>query len=375
MIGFGSVAGILAKRFPESGGMFFYPEKVFGKPLLGGISALFYWFGCIAGISFSCIYIGIYLNQLIPLSETGLVLVDLLALALAFVLVFSDFQILSGVNAILTSALIVGIVIVCTILRVDSGAGIHLGLFKNWIDFNSVWPQIPTAILAFGAIVAPAFLSSKIGSKKVTQILLISGGITTIIYVFIISTMTAIIPNSDWASHPNLAMSPFDLAIQKAGSANWLSSLVTILAVLALFTTILILLRLASQALNSAAQAQTLPKTLASDKVSTAVCTIIVGLIVSFYPSISTIVQSGALLTVAFDIIICFAGFKVASGKTKILPILIMAALVGCYIPTIGSSDWLLWAVFGGFSLLSFLVVYFSIKFYKTLRKVYDHQI
>jgi APA family basic amino acid/polyamine antiporter len=369
MIGFGLVTASLAGQYPESGGMFFYPEKVFKSPGLGGVSALFYWFGCMAGVTFSVYSIGQYLSFVVPLPAWALTLANVLALALAYLVVLTNFSKMSAINGVLTVALIAGIIIVCAFLRIHTGVGINLGLTSNWINFPSSITQIPTAILAYGAIVAPAFLSSKIGASQVTKILLIAGSATVVIYLFLVTTVTAIVPNKIWSQEPGLVYAPLSAAIGSGNGLAWLSVIVSILAILALFTSVIVLLRLASQALQSAASSQVFPQVLSSKRVALSVCAFLSLVSVVFWTDIGTVIQSGALLTVAFDAIICAAAFKVGELRVKILACAVFVALLACYVPSISSGNWLIWAVFAGFLLISLLVVVGSQHYYAQRRE------
>jgi amino acid transporter len=163
--------------------------------------------------------------------------------------------------------------------------------------------------------------------------------------------------------NPGMAYIPlYAAAFTKLTAIPWLTKIISISAVLALVTTILVVMTLAARALQACANSGILPKFLAKNNEKTGVpvnaqivVMIIVGFIAAFPKLTNLIVNLGSLCSAIVVAIVCLtiiaarkknkstpASFRAPGGD--ILPIATFIIIIAAYIPGILKGGWQLWA-------------------------------
>jgi len=373
MLGFGFCTKALLKVYPESGGMYYFPERVFKSKVLGGISSLFYLFGCLSGAIFSLSYIGVYLVQLFPELENFQFLVLLAVMLIVFNLIWRPWKYFSVATSILTILLILGSLILVIFLYLN--LGLPIINFNNFVDWNSVIIETPTAILGYGAIVTPVFLTSVFALNKtkkispVSQVLLIASNITIFLYGLISAFLSSALTTQDFNEVPYSEYAPFALLSQLYELNPSILIGVNILALLALFTTLLVLVRLSLECLITSAKNSTMPRIFQKHLFSLILILVIAYLVAIFYNQISHIIDAGVMMTIVFDLLICISAIKIMNSWKKIMPIIVTLALISCYIPDLLSGGWLMLLIFVSYTLVSIFLILFSLKSTNTSSK------
>lgn len=381
----------LSSMYPQSGGILIFPEKSLGKNekegrLWGWISGWAYLFGCIAGAAFSAIYVGIYLGVGFPALGSYQVPLAILTVLVCGLLNVVDFSVTGKANTILTFAL-AATMVVFVIIAFTSGKwdGAMLTPFftqgaKGTFGFMSA---IPIAMVAYGSIVAVSFMVGEIKdpNKTVPKAMTISMIVVVALYILVIVSTLGLI--SAGFLQKNLGMSYIPLyaaAFTKLASISWLAKLISISAVLALITTILVVMALSARTLQASAQSGILPKWFAKNNEKTGVpvnaqivTIIVVGIISAFPKFTNLIVNLGSLCNAIVVAIICLTvvaarkknpyvegRFRAPGGNA--LPYITLIILIACYIPDIITGGWQLWAWTAGYYVVGMIIYYFGTK-------------
>ncbi|UUU25720.1 amino acid permease [Streptomyces sp. DSM 40750] len=144
--------GRLAKRSPVTGGLYVYPRDAFG-PFAGFLSAWSYWTMCWVSIAALAVGVVGYVDVLIPLGDSKVVLalVALAALWLPAAANFAGTRYVGAVQMVSTVLKFVPLLLVATI-----------GLFSidtdNYGPFNASGESTPGAVAAAAALLLYSFL-------------------------------------------------------------------------------------------------------------------------------------------------------------------------------------------------------------------------
>ena len=374
----------LSVRFPKSGGTFVYPQKAFGGSkgeLLGFISAWGYIVSNIIAVAFSAIYVGTYLSAGFS-AITDKMQIPLALIATAFCIVLNLLKITDAgrFNNILVGGLALTMIIYGCV-------AIFGGTFNsaNFVPFMTQgikgatgWiTAIPVASVAYGSCIALAFMVEDIENpnKTIPKAIITGLIIVTCLYMLLIvgtlGNLNVGILMDD--SNAFFRYVPIFAALWTSalGKYTFLAPLVSIAALLALVTTMLVLLAICSRNLQAIAQAGYFPKKLGENSSNgvPAAATIVVGifcLLLCLKPDWTEIlVGLGALFSV-ITIVITVAALLKARQDTKlsadqyqapgghILPWLTILVLTLCYIPDIIAGSW---------KLLGFTVLIYAIGF------------
>lgn len=377
----------LSTIYPHSGGIFVFPAKSLGKTekqgkLWGWVSAWAYLFGCVAGAAFSAIYVSIYLGVSFPALNAYQV-----PIAIAAVL-FCGWLNMIKIDSMgkITTGLTVGLAATMLIYIFSSfGSG-------SW-DSSMMTPfftqgaegtfgfmgAIPVAMVAFGSIVAVSFMVGEIKdpNKTVPRAVSIAMIAVVILYVLILLATLGLVGSDFLQANPGMAYIPlYAAAFTKLAHIPWLVPLISISAVLALLTTILVVMGLSAQALKASAESGILPKWFAKTSEKTnmpvnaqIIVTLVVGVVASFPDFTNLIVNLGALCNAIVVAIVCLTvvaarkknpnlegTFRAPGGDA--LPILTFIVIIAAYIPGIISGGGQLWAWTAGYFLIG-LAIYF----------------
>jgi amino acid transporter len=373
LLGYGLETAELASMFPNSGGIMFFPALTLGKNreqgrLWGWISSWAYLFGCISGAAFSAIYVGTYLGVAFPLFANIQVQLAIATVIICGVLNVVNFAVTGKINTILTVLLIFTLVAFCFIAFTTGSwdAANFKPFFTQGTGGKTGFiSSVPIAMIAYGTIVAVAFMVGEIKdpNKTVPKAMTIAMAIVVVLYLLVIVATLGLISSNYLQENPGMAYIPlYAAAFAKLSNIVWLPALVSISAVLALFTTTIVTMALSARAIQACALQGILPKKLGENHRKTGVpvnATVLIILItgtISAFPSlVNIIINLGALCNVIVVAIICVTVIKARSTHEykegqfkapggKFLPVVILILLISFYIPSIlsgGSSLWI----------------------------------
>ncbi len=388
MLIYGLVCAELSTIFPKSGGVFVFPSKALGKKprtgaLWGWISTWGYINANIVAVAFAAIYVGTYLGAGFSLPGGMQIPLALIAIALCLVLNLIKFSTAGKLNNILVGALLATMLIyVITAFTSGKWDSTHLTPFftQGAGGATGFLASVPTAMVGYGSIVAIAFMVSEVRdpNKNVPRAVVIAMCIVALIYALIITATIGLVSAQFLAENPGMRFIPLYAAcFTSLSNIVWLPKVVSIAAVLALITTMLVVLALTGRAIQAAAQSDLLPKPFAKNAKNgtPAFATIVVAVlaaIISCFPSLtSTIVSFGALfaaVTISINIVSLYVArkknpyipgnFRAPGGQ--ILPAIAMLLILVCYIPDIISGGWMIWLYTIAWYIVGLLIFRFS---------------
>lgn len=384
MLMYGLIVAELSSRFPKSGGVFVFPARALGKTekqgnFWGWISTWGYINANIVAVAFAAIYVATYLGVSFPALSKLQIPLAIASIALCLVLNAVKFSITGKANLILVGGLIAAILIyVISSFASGKWDGSMLSPFFSQgagggAGFLS---SVPVAMVGYGSIVAIAFMVSEVKNpnKNVLRSIFIAMSIVVAIYTAIILATVGLISAQFLVDNPGMRYIPlFAASFTKLQALPWVKYVISIAAVLALLTTMLVVLALTGRAIQAASQKQMLPAFFAKNNKAGVPfnATLIVALIaavLSCFPSLtSTIVGFGALfaaITLSINIISLMVarrkfrdqeiGFRAPGGI--VVPILALVLIVTCYIPDIINGGWKIWLFTIGWYLIGLLV-------------------
>ncbi|TCL55166.1 amino acid/polyamine/organocation transporter (APC superfamily) [Kineothrix alysoides] len=391
MLIYGLVVAELSTIFPKSGGVFVFPSKALGKTektgkFWGWISTWGYINANIVAIAFAAIYVGTYLGVGFPILANLQIPLALGAIAFCFILNTLKFAVAGRLNNILVGILILTMLIfICVGIFGGSWDSSQLVPFfsqgaSGSTGFLSV---VPTAMVGYGSIVAIAFMVSEVKdpNKNVPKSILIAMGIVVTLYSLIILATVGLITAGYLAENPGMRFIPlYAASFTKLTAYPWIAKVISISAVLALLTTMLVVIALTSRAIAATAEGGLLPEALRRNgKTGTPIyATILVaalGAIVSCFPEFTAEIVSLGALFAAITISINCVSLIVARKKNayvpgnfrapggNVLPVVVLIILIICYIPDIIGGGWVLWLYTIAWYLLGFIIYsYYSRK-------------
>ena len=372
MLVYGLICAELSTRFPRSGGVFVFPSKALGRDgkdssFWGWISTWGYINANIVAVAFAAIYVATYLGAGFNLPSGMQVPLAIATIAICLVLNSIRFSVAGKLNSVLVAALIAALSVY--VLACFFGGSWDNALLTPFFTQGKkgnfgFMAAVSTAMVGSGSIVATAFMVSEVKnpSRNVPKAVLIAMSIVAAIYVLIIIATLGLVSASFLDQNPGMRYIPLYAAcFTKLSQFPWLAKVVSIAAILALVTTILVVLALTARAIQAAAQDGLLPKVFAKSNhfgvPAVAAGTVAIGAaIISCFPSFTEeIVGFGTLfaaVTISINIVSLYAArrrnpspegiFKAPGGN--ILPAVALALIIACYIPDIISGGWMIWA-------------------------------
>ena len=362
----------LSIRYPHSGGVFVFPAKAMGKTekegkIWGFISAWGYIISNIIAVAFSAIYVATYMgvgfealaNLQIPLAIAAVILVTILNL-----MKITD---AGKFNNILVGGLILTMVLyICIAFFSGTWNAANFSPFfsQGAMGTTGFITAIPNAMVGYGSVVAIAFLVSEVKNpnRTVPKSMAISMVLVVLLYLLMIIATMGNITTQLLIDNPGFRFIPmFAAAFTSLASVPWLSKLISIAALLALLTTMLVVLSLNARAVSSMAEGGMLPKPLAklnkNGVPGTATIVLaIVCMILSCFPSLTELLVNLGSVSAAITIVIVCASLICARKKVphqegnykapggNFVSILTIVLIVASYIPGIfggGGTMWL----------------------------------
>jgi len=371
MLTYGLIVAELSVIFPKSGGVFVFPAKALGKKsergkLWGWISTWGYINANIVAIAFAAIYVATYLGVGFPIFSNLQIPLAIVSIIIIFILNSVKFSVAGKANTVLVTGLVITLL---TYIAVSMFSGsweaklltpfLTQGAAGS-IGFLSV---VPTAMVAYGSVVAIAFMVSEVKdpNKNVPKSILIGMGIVFILYFLVILATVGLISADFLKENAGMRYIPlYAAAFTKLSSLPWLSKVISISAVLALFTTMLVVMALTSRALAAAAQGGMLPEKFGKNNKSgvPVYATMVIAclsIIVSCFPQFTSEIVGFAALFASITISINCISLIVARRNNKhvpgtfrapggtFMPIFALVVIILCYIPDIVNGGWKIW--------------------------------
>lgn len=229
------------------------------------------------------------------------------------------------------------------------------------VVFNTT--AIPNAMVGYGSVVAIAFLVSEVKNpnRTVPKSMAISMVLVVLLYLLMIIATMGNITTQLLIDNPGFRFIPmFAAAFTSLTSVPWLSKLISIAALLALLTTMLVVLSLNARAVSSMADGGMLPKPLAklnkNGVPGTATVTLaIICMVLSCFPSLTELLVNLGSVSAAITIVIVCASLICARKKVphqagnykapggNFISVLTIVLIVASYIPGIFSGGGTMW--------------------------------
>lgn len=372
---YGMQVAELSIRYPRSGGVFVFPAKALGKneeegKIWGFISAWGYIISNIIAVAFSAIYVGNYLG--VGFESLNNLRIPLAIFAIVFCTILNLMKITDAgkYNNILVALLIATMVAYAGIALFGGSwsASNFVPFFTQGAKGTAGFIQaVPNAMVGYGSIVAIAFMVGEVRNpnRTVPRSLAISLALVVSLYLLMIIATTGNLPTQFLIDNPGMRFIPmFAVSFTSLSAVPWLSKLISVSALLALITTMLVVGFLNARAVSSMAEAGMLPKILAKKNkaevpsvaalVLSAIC-----IVLSCFPGITELLVNLGSLSAAITIIIVCYSLIVARRKVphtagqyqapggNFLSYLTIILIVASYIPSIYNGTSALWIFTG----------------------------
>lgn len=301
----------LATTFPKSGGLFVFPYEVLGKTKVqksfaGWISAWSWLNVSILGTAFSAIFVSNYLGSILPIASQHQVIVALLWIGLCWILNVLGISFMGRINLILTFSLI-GVCLIYVFTGIPNVSFSNFSPFigQGALGSKGILTSIPMAMLAYGSIIAIASVAEEIENPKKTipKAMGYSVLITVVMYSLILITTFGLTSSKEFIGNEFAMYAPLHYVVVTALKGKmWLSSLVSIGALLAITTTMLVLIMDAGRTVMAVAKSGFLPKSLGriSSKTQTPVTALtlvsVVAAAIAYFPQFTMqIIGTGSI--------------------------------------------------------------------------------
>lgn len=258
----------LALAFPKAGGPAVYPNEALGSnrtirnfaSYLEGVS---YSFGWTFAITISALAIATYLSIIFPSASGYTVPLAVLAIILSFLINLVGIELTNRTNLVLAASLL-AVLLVFTAAGLASANPTHYQpLFPG--EINSFFAAMGLAMTGYGAWTAipSAVEEIKQPAKNVPKAILLSLGITTIIYTGIVTALHGVVPPSSFNEGSLVLQAPLGVAATNIGLPWFGQYVLPIAAIIAIFTTMLVGTMSASRVILAMGRNGVVPKVFA----------------------------------------------------------------------------------------------------------------
>lgn len=389
MLIYGLVCAELSGFFPRSGGVYVFPSRALGGKMRRGafwgwVSTWGYINANIVAVAFAAIYVATYLGAGFSMPDGLQIPLALFAIALCLVLNIVRFSTAGKLNNILVALLLTCMLtfVGVSLFGGEYDASMLLPFFSQGsVPHTGFLAAVPTAMVGYGSVVAVAFMVSEVRDpkKNVPRAIVIAMGIVTAVYVLMILATLGLVSARYLEENPGMRYIPIYAACftKLMGAFPWIAKVVSVAAVLALLTTILVVLALTGRALQAAAQDGLMPGALARNGrfgtpvAATAVIAAAAAILSCFPGATEIIVGFGALfavVTITINIVSLYVArktqpiapdaFRAPGGQ--VLPAIALLLIVVCYIPDILSGGLMIWVFTALWYGLGLLIYRFS---------------
>lgn len=360
----------LSIKYPKSGGVYVFPARAMG-PKWGFIAAWGYLVSNAIAVAFAAIYVGTYLGVSWTVFSKMQIVLAILAVVLVTWMNLNKISLAGKINNGLVIALIICMIIyvVTAFTHPNFNWGNFANFFAGGMGTTGWIEAIPNAMTGYGSIVAIAFMVSQVHdpNKTVPRSLVIALGMVVALYMLMILATMGHITTDFLVENPGMRFIPmFAAAFTSMSDVSWLSSVISIAAVLALLTTMLVVEKLTVNAVKAMADDDLLPAVLKKENKNGApiAATLLVAVLcaaLSCFPSATEILVNLGSFVAAVNISIVIISAVFARKKVpyvegnfrapggNIVSIITVIVIVATYIPKIisgnNSSMWIFSAV------------------------------
>lgn len=382
---YGLAMAELATTYKKNGGVFVFPEETF-KGNIGKLLGFMSVWGCmmadIIAIAFSSIYVGRYLQEVFVGIESQAFILPIVAILICLVVNIINFKTTGKINGFL--ALILGILLLVYSFFALSSKSFSI---YNMIPFFTQGKlgtfgflrAVPIAMIAYSSIMSISFMAGEIDNPKnnIPKAVVVGMGIVVIIYTLVMLSTVGTIKASEIDENGMTYIPLFAACYIKLKHISWLPSIVSIAAVVALITTMIVVLAMSGRNLKAVADKGLLHNVFSKElKSSTPIIAMtfeaICAMILSQFTSLTEIlINLGALfaiVTIMINLIsLIYARKKddknidhYSAPISNVFIILILLLIVCCYIPDIKNGGIALWTFSISWYLIGFVI--FRIK-------------
>lgn len=374
----------LATRYPKSGGIYTFPARAMNKTW-GFFAAWGYIISNIIAVAFAAIYVGTYLGVGWEIFSNLQIPLAILACLFCGWMCLNKISTAGKINNILVSLLIITMLtyIIIAFTHPNFNAGNYADFFGGAKGSTGWIEAIPNAMTGFGSIVAIAFIVGQVQNpkKNVPLSTIIALTLVAILYVLMITATMGHVTTQFLIDNPGMRFIPmFAAAFTSMGNIPWLPKLISISALLALLTTMLVVTNLTATAMKAMADDGMFPAACSKENKagspSVAIwVTVLVSCALSCFPSYTELLVNLGSLVAAINISIVIVSAVFARKKTTLEPgdftapggnivsIITVILIVSTYIPKIigGNLDMWLFSI-GLYVIGTLIMLYYSKK-------------
>lgn len=309
----------LASYYPKAGGTFVFPSAILGKSpiqktFIGWIAAWGRLWDVLIAISFTSLFVAQYLSGLIPGAEKYQVGIALVSIFIIWLLNVLGIRLMGNTNAILVLFLLVmcAVFIVMAVLHINPQNFVPF-FGQGQRGFSGFLGAIPIAMLGYGSIIAVACTAEEVENprRNIPKAILYGMLIVVVMYVLMLFATYGLVPWQEFIGNNYALFAPQQYAITQAlPQFSWLLSLISFSALLALFTTMLVLCMDAGRTIMVISKAGVLPSVFGAinPKTQTPIAGLTIGCCVSamlaLFPQFAMDIVSSGALTSAITIFI-----------------------------------------------------------------------
>ena len=366
---YGLQAAELSIRYPKSGGVYTFPARAI-SPKLGAITAWGYLVSNVIAVAFAAIYVGTYLGVAWTIfnGKTMQIVLGVIATLFCAWMCWNKISTAGKINNILVTGLIItmAIYVITAFTHPNFNPANFQNFFGQGAKGTTGWIEaVPNAMTGFGSIVAVAFLVGAVENpkKNVPTATIIALLLVVCLYMLMIVSTMGHVTAAFLEANPGMRFIPmFAAAFTSMSNVTWLTKVISISALLALLTTMLVVLNLTANAMRAMADDGFLPKFLTKDNKNgtpgTAIITVtVLCCILACFPSWTEILVNLGSLFAAMNISLVIISAVYARKKTTIdadaftapggnVVSIITVAIIFCtYIPKLfGAGNGQMWA-------------------------------
>lgn len=367
MLCYGLVCAELATRFPKSGGVFVFPKKALGRNekqgrLFGWIAVWGYINANIVAVAFAAIYVGTYLSVGFPIFSGMQVPLAVASVAVVFLMNAMKMSSLGKLNNVLVAGIVITMLIYIITAFISGAwdASTMVPFFSQGAGGSTGFiSAVPTAMVGYGSIVSVSFMVQEIKNpnRTVPKAVLIAMALVCILYVGMVTATLGMVSAGFLSENPGMRYIPmFAAAFTKLAAYPWMTKVISISALLALITTMLVVMSLTARAIKAVSDDGLFPESFGkmSKNGVPIVATLIVAVIsaiISLFPDFTqTLVNLGALFAIVvtvmanISLIAARKKYSLPEGAFKaplgnFLPIFALATILICNLSDIFSGN------------------------------------
>lgn len=377
---YGLQAAELSIRYPKSGGVYTFPARAI-SPKLGAFTAWGYLVSNCIAVAFAAIYVGTYLGVgwTIFNGKVMQIILGVIATLFCAYMCWNKISTAGKINNILVTGLIITMLayVIIAFTHPNFNPGNFANFFGQGAKGTTGWIEaVPNAMTGFGSIVAVAFLVGAVENpkKNVPTATIIALLMVVALYMLMIVATMGHVTTQFLIDNPGMRFIPmFAAAFTSMSNIAWLPKLISIAALLALLTTMLVVLNLTANAMRAMADDGFLPKFLTKDNKNgtpgTAIITVtVICCFLACFPSWTEILVNLGSLFAAMNISLVIISAVYARKKTTIdedaftapggnvVSIITVALIFSTYIPKLfGAGNGTMWAFCVGLYVVGYI--------------------